>query len=175
MGRKHHFIFPKISLLKSDKGFTLIELIVVIAVLATLLVMVIIVLNPKVQFNKARDSRRKSDLNNIAKALVMYKNDFSVYPPDDGNGNISACSPSITLVWGTDAFKCSEMTYMKFLPQDPKEGEATYKYKRMGTSGYDFCLWATLENTADLDSARYLSRCLQCTEAVAGDIVVCSD
>ena len=162
MGRKNNLVF----------GFTLIELIIVIAILASLLLITLVVFNPAKQFAKARDGQRKSDLNNIYKALMMYKNDYSFYPESSSN-QIRGCLPLVTFPWGGGAFKCGDMVYMKSLPQDPK-GTATYKYSR-SASGDDFCLWATLENAEDPDSAKYLSRCLQCVDATAGDIVVCSD
>lgn len=176
MGRKPYFIFPKISLLKSDEGFTLIELIVVIAILASLLVMTIVVLNPQTQFAKARDVQRKSDLNTITQALMMYKNDYHVYPPDN-SGSIEACSgaETYTVVWGADAFKCGSMTYMKLLPEDPLGESAAYTYKRMDPDVYDFCLWATLENTTDPSITKFQQRCSQCTGLGSSDIVVCSD
>lgn len=54
----------------NNRAFTIIELIVVIAVIAVLATVVLVSVNQYTA--KARDARRKQDLTNIAKALVMY-------------------------------------------------------------------------------------------------------
>jgi general secretion pathway protein G len=61
-------------------GFTLIELLVVIAVVGVLAVGTITVINPVAQFQKANDSRRKSDIGQIQKALETYYQDVGSYP-----------------------------------------------------------------------------------------------
>jgi prepilin-type N-terminal cleavage/methylation domain-containing protein len=58
--------------LKSKKGFTLVELLVVIAILAVLAVAVVVVLNPAELLKQARDSTRISDLAAINSALALY-------------------------------------------------------------------------------------------------------
>ena len=55
---------------KLKKGFTIIELIVVIAVIAVLGTIVMVSVNGYIA--KGRDARRKNDLSNIARALVVY-------------------------------------------------------------------------------------------------------
>lgn len=148
---------------------------IVLGVLGALMVIVMMVINPNLQFVKARDVKRKSDLDSIYKALIMYKNDYNSYPESSGNPNfqIRGCIPLTTFTWGGGSFKCGDMTYMKSLPQDPSKGSSTYKYTQSAT-GNDFCLWATLEKTDDPDIAMYKSRCTLCTVGV-NDIVVCSD
>ncbi|MEK7087647.1 MAG: type II secretion system protein [Patescibacteria group bacterium] len=57
---------------KDKKGFTLLELLIVIAILAVLGAMVIFLLNPAETLRKARDSQRISDLSTIKTALGIY-------------------------------------------------------------------------------------------------------
>ncbi len=74
---------------KSQKGFTLVELIVSVAILSILATSVIIITNPAELMKQARDSRRISDLTALSTAISFYTN--SVSPPNmDGVGN-STC------------------------------------------------------------------------------------
>ena len=56
----------------NKKGFTLIELIIVIAVIAILATTVILVLNPVNILAEARDSQRIADLGQLSSALGLY-------------------------------------------------------------------------------------------------------
>jgi len=55
-----------------QKGFTLVELLVVIALIAVLAVAVVLTLNPAELLKQGRDSTRISDLANINSALSLY-------------------------------------------------------------------------------------------------------
>lgn len=54
------------------KGFTLIELVIVIGILAILASVVVLVLNPAQILAQARDSQRMSDLRSIKSAIAFY-------------------------------------------------------------------------------------------------------
>ena len=54
------------------KGFTLIELIIVIGILAILATVVVLVLNPAQLLAQARDSQRMSDLSSVKSAIALY-------------------------------------------------------------------------------------------------------
>ncbi len=54
------------------KGFTLIELVIVIGILAILAAAVVLVLNPAQLLAQARDSQRLSDLGSIKSAIALY-------------------------------------------------------------------------------------------------------
>lgn len=54
---------------KIQKGFTLIEILVVIGIIAILAAVVLIAINPARQFAQARDSQRNSNLNAILNAV----------------------------------------------------------------------------------------------------------
>ena len=63
---------------KQNKGFTLVELLVVISLIGILSTLVIANLNSARE--RARDAQRKSDLRNIQTALRLYYNDNAGYP-----------------------------------------------------------------------------------------------
>ena len=125
--------------------------------------------NPITQLKKARDTRRKSDLDQVKKALLIYYNDNVAYPSQ-------AAFPG----WG-NAFESADgsMVYMKRLPHDPSydagSGEPDYYYQSLD-SGQDFCLWAILERDTDDSIAESQAYCAaSCTAAGAYNYVACAD
>lgn len=76
---------------KNKKGFTLLELLIVIAILSILGAIVIFLLNPTETLKKARDSQRISDLSTIKTALGIYLTSTSS-PDLDGVG---ACATNV--------------------------------------------------------------------------------
>jgi len=54
------------------KGFTLLELLIVIAILAVLSSAIVLVLNPAQLLAQARDSQRLSDLSSLHSAIALY-------------------------------------------------------------------------------------------------------
>ncbi len=65
-----------------NKGFTLVELLVVVAVLGLLTGMVVVSIRHVKA--KARDSQRVADITSLSTALGLYHNDFNAYPIYDG-------------------------------------------------------------------------------------------
>jgi len=66
------------------RGFTLIELLVVIAIIGILSATVLVSLNTA--RTKAQDARRKSDVDTIVKAFILYEFDNGNYGTSCGNG-----------------------------------------------------------------------------------------
>ena len=96
---------------------------------------------------KARDARRKSDLNQIQKALELYKMDQQVweYPNFDTTGDPESNT------WALD-FQPALQSYMKEVPAEslPSSwGWPEYEYVRNDTLEYD--LYVCLENEDDPD------------------------
>lgn len=135
------------------KGFTLIELMIVIVILGVLTVTALT--NFRSVQIKSRDARRKNNLRQIATALEYYYNDYGSYPPDTSN-KIYGCGTTGLLVcdWGSPfqtvlASGLPKTIYMPKLPGDPSSGRYYY-YDRIGTSSYK--LYAMLENSADSEN-----------------------
>jgi len=64
------------------KGFTLVELIVVLAIIAALVGILIAVIKPQQIFARLRDTQRSADLNNLSRAIDIYLAAFASNPND---------------------------------------------------------------------------------------------
>jgi prepilin-type N-terminal cleavage/methylation domain-containing protein len=99
---------------ENKKGFTLVELLIVMTIIGLLAIIAIMALNPQMLTGKANDSRRKSDLNKIRTAFEEYFNDKGKYPSDDDleDWNVSEnCGKGVTEI----------SKYLKNWPCDPKD------------------------------------------------------
>ena len=139
---------------RSGRGFTLVELLVVMAILGILAV--VSLANFRTSQMKGRDAQRKSDLRQIANALEAYMSDHGGYPTAS-NGQIKACGCKSAVQadacdWDQDEVPnlrefCDEnnTVYMSKVPGDPT-GDPAYCYWSDGNS---FKLYAKLENKND--------------------------
>jgi prepilin-type N-terminal cleavage/methylation domain-containing protein len=110
---------PKFSL--RQKGFTLIELMVVVAIIGILMAAGILAFTNAQQ--NARDSRRRADIDAISKAMEQfYQNNDSAYPTS--NAGIASYFPSGSV------------------PADPQGAAYNITY-----GGGNWCACATLERT----------------------------
>jgi prepilin-type N-terminal cleavage/methylation domain-containing protein len=66
----------------SKKGFTLMEILLVIGIIATLAVIVFVVLDPAGRFQDARNARRRTDVETISSAIHQYIIDNKGTLPD---------------------------------------------------------------------------------------------
>lgn len=120
-------------------GFTMIELLIVIVILSVLFV---IGLGSFTSSQiKSRDSKRKTDLQHIARALEVYYNDQGQYPVSSGNDGLAGQA------WGGPFVDPdnSNTLYMNVLPEDPSD----FAYFYESTDGSYFQLYAYLENAND--------------------------
>jgi len=89
------------------KGFTLIEILIVVAVIAVLAVIVVLILNPAVMLQRSKDSRRLSDIKSLDKALALASVQIPEVPLGLASTTyISLPDPAATTTAGTD---CASM------------------------------------------------------------------
>ena len=88
MNRKFQISNFKFQISALRVGFTLIELILVVAVMAIFSTLILYTLNPFEQLKKGSDSKRKSDLSELQRALETYYHDFGAYPSSSGDYRI---------------------------------------------------------------------------------------
>lgn len=133
-----------VNIFARRRGFTLIELIIVIAIIAIIVAAVFVAMDPVRRLNASRNARRSQDVAAVAQALQLYRTDVlaagasSITWPIDTTagwqmlGTGTACSN--TCVNGaTAAANCIDIstltqqglsfsTYLNAIPVDPAPG-----------------------------------------------------
>ncbi len=106
---------------KTQKGFTLIEILIVIGIIAILAAVVIVAINPARQFAQARNSQRSSNVNTILNAIGQYAVENAGTVP----ASITTTATEICMTGGTctglidlSVLTASE-TYLVSIPLDP--------------------------------------------------------
>ncbi|MFH1855049.1 MAG: prepilin-type N-terminal cleavage/methylation domain-containing protein [bacterium] len=125
---------------KRLKGFTLLEILLVIAIIAILAAIVIIAINPGKQLAESRNAERSSEVNTILNAVYQYSVDNSGNVP----GGVGATA---TEICATGAASCAGLAdlsaltasgeYIVAIPADPgASGNGSgYTILRDATSG----------------------------------------
>ncbi|KKU82985.1 hypothetical protein A2973_03060 [Candidatus Gottesmanbacteria bacterium RIFCSPLOWO2_01_FULL_49_10] len=121
------------------KGFTLIEVLVAATIIAVLVAIGMVSYG---NINKrSRDSKRKSDLEQVRSALEMYRSDNNAYPAVNTGGfataaNLNTGNPATGLV----------SAYTPSIPTDPTSSQ-TYRFRAIAVSGsyVSYCLCGKLE------------------------------
>lgn len=108
---------------KISKGFTLIEILLVIGIISILASVIIVAINPARQFAQTRNTQRWSNVNTILNAVNQYM--------VDNNGSLPAGIPTTTSteICKTGAASCTDLIdlsvltngaiYITAMPVDP--------------------------------------------------------
>jgi prepilin-type N-terminal cleavage/methylation domain-containing protein len=146
-----------------NKGFTLIEILVVIGIIAVLAAIVVVAINPSRQFAQARNTQRESNVNTILNAIGqnMVDNKGVALSVDTcaGIDTVPSATPKHI---GTDSglvdLSCLVPTYISssipFDPTNGDEGDTQYTIELLGTGRYKVCAPGHQE-TAIADSTAY--------------------
>ncbi|HVN26280.1 MAG TPA: type II secretion system protein [Candidatus Paceibacterota bacterium] len=151
-----------------NRGFTLIEVLVVIAIIAVLAVVAILDLNPAELLKQSRDSNRLSDMATIKNALSMYLDDaempvlgspatcyedlqstsdcpWSATASDTPLGNASSSIDGSGWI-PVDFDELSAGAPFGSLPQDPINSTSGNYFYSYIVNGTDFKVTATMES-----------------------------
>ncbi len=116
--------------IRKNKGFTLIEILVVIGIIAILATIVIIAINPAKQFAQARNTQRESNVNTILNAIGQHVVDnkgvaLSSTSCSTATTAITSTAKNIGTGAGLVDLTCLVPSYIpSALPFDPTDGTA---------------------------------------------------
>src|SRR3989304_2899146 len=109
------------------KGFTLLEILLVVGIIAILAGIVILAINPARQLALARNTQRKSDLKQIYNAISQYYIENSAYPASSTPSSLTEiCDTGATTT--PHSIACGTLidlsplvpTYITAIPRDPQ-------------------------------------------------------
>ncbi len=106
-----------------NRGFTLLEILLVVAAIGILASIVIVAINPSKQLAETRNAQRRADVNTILSAVYQYAIDNEGRLPFTSTGTLTevcatgapSCSGLVDLSTLTDA-----ETYLISVPLDPQ-------------------------------------------------------
>jgi prepilin-type N-terminal cleavage/methylation domain-containing protein len=163
---------------KIKHGFTLIEILIVIVIIAVLAALM--ATNLFGARERANDSQKKSRLNQLKIALLLYYSNYHKFPasPLNNGFNFYACGiGGVELC--TTSFTADNIEFMAKLPKT-LSGQNDFRYYPCG-GGDDFRLKINLANASDQDTLASQASCPTSTCSGASlsygatDYVVCSD
>ncbi len=110
----------------SSKGFTLLEILLVVGIIAILAGIVIVAINPGRQLGTVRNTERKSDLKQISNAVQQYYIDENTYPDSISTTLTEICDTGTGTT--THSVDCDGLidlstlisTYFVAVPKDPQ-------------------------------------------------------
>lgn len=114
----------------SPKGFTLLEVLLVIGLIAILASIVIVAINPARQLSQGRNTQRKVDVNTILNAVYQFSIDNRGNLPGYYSGNIPLTAVEICTTGGncTGLVNLASLylneTYLTAIPTDPSSSTA---------------------------------------------------
>jgi type IV pilus assembly protein PilA len=151
--------------IRKNKGFTLLEVLLVVAAIAILAGIVILAINPTKQLGETRDAQRWADVNTILNAVYQYSIDNRGTIPAEivtatacGDTETEICQSDGTCTGITDLTAIlTSGTYLVDMPIDPltaTDADGTgYYIMRTANNRIQVCAPAA-EQTADISVTR---------------------
>lgn len=146
---------------QSSRGFTLLEILLVVAAIAILAGIVIVAINPVKQLGQTRDAQRLTDVNTISSAIFQYYIDNEMLPSSIPLDDTLSCTDKAATsrfgicVTGTTCspgFRLDEdlaPDYLSVLPSDPSGSSANFTgYIAFRTSAHRVFVCAPKVETA---------------------------
>ncbi len=165
--KKLNSVFKSFS--SKNKGFTLIEILVVIGIIAVLAAIVIVAINPAKQFAQARNTQRTSNVESILNAVGQRMADNKGVFEGSFDANLYDCDElptsitNITSNNGTGALSdpvagsgdlgCLVPTYISVLPTEPVSGGLVYTIELLANGRVQICAPEAANENAIPDSA----------------------
>ncbi len=109
------------------KGFTLLEVLVVIGIIAVLSAVVLVAINPSRQFKLARDSQRTANVSALVNAIGQNMSENrGVFKCSGGAISFPSTSTIVKNSGGFDLAPCIVPLYISSMPFDPSASTAHY-------------------------------------------------
>jgi prepilin-type N-terminal cleavage/methylation domain-containing protein len=141
--------------MKKPRGFTIVELLIVIVVIAILAMIVIVAYN-SIQ-GKARDSRRLQDIESIVKALEIYKTTHGSFPAANSTPNASGWEVSTNGASATNFLLAlvSSSDGVSKIPVDPTNtGNSTDLSPASNKNNYEYFYYQYAAGDNGCDASR---------------------
>ncbi len=107
----------------NNKGFTLIEILIVMGIIGILATIVLVAVNPARQFAQSRDTQRVANVNALLNAVGERVADHrGLFEEGCPAGAVPTSTKAIKSTGGFDIYGCITPTYISALPLDPSKG-----------------------------------------------------
>ncbi len=118
---------PRHSVLGTESGFTLIEILIVMGIISVLATIVLVAINPARQFAQSRDTQRISNVAALLSAVGQrIADNRGIFETNCPAGVIPTTATIIKSgTGGYDLYPCIVPVYIPMLPIDPKTGSFT--------------------------------------------------
>ncbi|MBI5079507.1 type II secretion system protein [Candidatus Wolfebacteria bacterium] len=146
--------------MKSNNGFTIVEMVIAIGIAVILTTVIFISVNPIKQFARSRDNRRLIDVNAILTAVSQNMTESRGYLSCSGGATTTVPTTSVQIGRATGNFNlesCLAPVYISAVPMDPKIGTPSstgYYILRNATSSAVTIIASSTEATGTISVTR---------------------